>query len=88
MPQKTQDPKYDIKDDRLINSNTGEPIPVNEPVFMFRGKDKNALKALKFYRDLCTDPEHIRAIDRRIAKFERFAEHNQDLMKEPDSHYS
>lgn len=55
---------------------------------MFRGKDKNALKALKFYRDLCTDPEHIRAIDRRIAKFERFAEQNQELMKEPDSHYS
>ena len=35
--------KYRIEGDSLVNKKTGIPIPDEEPVFVFRAKDKRAL---------------------------------------------
>lgn len=82
---KTQDPKYGIRDNKLCVMATGEFIPDNEPVFMFRAKDNNAEAAIAFYRTLCSNKNHRAVIGCRISGFNDFKLDNQNLMKEPDT---
>ncbi len=81
----TQDPKYVIVEGQLANVQTGEYIPSNEPIFIFRAKDIHAVGILKKYEDTCLDQEHRANIMARIAEFEAFAADNNDLMGEPDT---
>lgn len=85
MRTKTQDPKFDIEDGKLINAGSGEEIPEDEPVFILRGKDIHAVKTLQSYLSLCGNPEHKLAIESRIGEFESFAAQNPGRMKEPDT---
>lgn len=82
---KTQDPKYDIQHGRLINAVTGNPIPMDEPVFIIRAKDLRAVPVLYDYLNLCENAEHVRAVAQRIEDFELFAATHQQQMKEPDT---
>lgn len=82
---KTQDPKYDIQHGRLINSATGNPIPMDEPVFIIRAKDIRAVPALHDYLNRCENADHVRAVEQRIEEFEQFAATHQQQMKEPDT---
>ena len=84
----TQDPKYCIRTNngsRLANSVTKEPIPEDEPVFILRGKDFNALHAIIYYQSLCTDESQKNAIDNSIEAFKNFAANNPERMKNPDT---
>lgn len=82
----TQEPKYGIKDNRLYNRSSGEVIPDDEPVFIFRAKDALALEALKRYINLFhPDKEHHKAISERIKDFEKFAGDHPERMKYPDT---
>lgn len=89
MRHKTQDPKYDIEmnggSPQLVNAATGAAIPLDEPIFIFRAKDKRAIDALAAYRNTCEDLEHVRAIEQRIQDFSHFASTHRGVMKEPDT---
>ena len=80
-----QERKYDAVDGRLVNRETGKPIPNDEPVMIFRAKDRKALNALEAYQFACTDETHRQVIQGRIDDFREFQTANPDLVKEPDS---
>lgn len=80
------DPKYRIEGEQILNL-TGVPIPVDEPLVLFRARDRNALAMLRHYRllceeDLCTE-FHMDGIDNRIAAFAEFKQRHPERMKQP-----
>lgn len=79
-----QEPKYTTDGNNLVNRVTGQAIPDDEPVFIFRGKDKRAQDALEHYRSIVSDA-HKKVVDSRIKDFYEFAEKYPERMKEPDS---
>jgi hypothetical protein len=80
-----QEPKYDAIDGKIVNRVSGQAIPDDEPVFVIRARDRHALMALRFYRDLCQDTGHIDFVEKRIVQFSNFKLNHPDRMKEPDS---
>lgn len=82
-----QEPKYTTatKDGRIVTRATGKPIPDDEPVFILRAKDVNALPALRGYVLLLEDDAHITAVHQRIAAFESFAASHPERMEQPDT---
>lgn len=82
-----QEPKYKINEyvGRLQNRSTNNFIPNDEPVFVIRAKDKNAVSVLSYYKALCINQQHIDAIDKRIESFVAWASENPEKMKEPDT---
>ena len=82
-----QDPKYMFHSGCVINRETQDAIPLDEPVFVLRAIDVHALKTLKIYHVLCNDADHQEHIEGRIQDFANFAQINPDRMKEPDSNY-
>lgn len=81
----SQEPKYDVREGRIVNRRTGQPIPDDEPVFVFRAKDRRALTALTAYYAAITNPEHAKAVAVRIESFKAFAAGHPERMREPDS---
>lgn len=82
----SQEPKYDAIAGQLVNRATREPIPNDEPVFVLRAKDVNAVYAIMHYRSLCLgNPDHYAAVDARVGDFLRFKEQHPDRMKKPDT---
>jgi hypothetical protein len=81
----TQDPKYVIINNQLCNSATYEPIPQDEPLMMFRGKDRKALATVYDYAQRVEDPQHQNAVMGRAKAFEDFRLANPNRMKEPDT---
>jgi hypothetical protein len=80
-----QEPKYRFDGGRVINRASGEAIPQDEPVFVFRARDRKALEALNAYFAEIDDADHITAVHERIADFTRFATQHPERMKEPDT---
>lgn len=81
---KYQEGKYDVGTGKVINRATGEPIPDDEPVFIFRAKDLKAVHALIAYR-CAVDSAVIRTfVDKRIQDFHHFEARHPDRCKEPD----
>jgi len=84
--KREQEPKYNASvDGRIVNRASGEAIPDDEPVFIFRARDKHAAAVLIFYRDLCEDANHKAAIQSRWEDFMRFWRESPERMKEPDT---
>lgn len=83
-----QDRKYEFRDGCIMNRASGEVIPIDEPVFVFRARDRIALGVLNFYRSQVPPGEHRQAITKRMDDFEEFAEQNPERMKEPDTDIS
>ena len=85
------DPKYGIMIQSdgpvIVKTATGEPIPPDEPMILFRARDRHAALMLRYYLDLCRQDEctdfHIRGINNRIDAFEQFAEEHGERMKQP-----
>jgi len=71
-----EDRKFEFRDGKFYNRVSGEAIPDNEPVIIFRARDKHALPILLYYRSLISDPHHYQAVTDRINDFEEFARHN------------
>ena len=63
----------------IINRQTSQPIPDDEPVFIIRGQDKHAIATIKFYLGLC-DHAAMAVADEFIA----FQANNPDRVKDPD----
>lgn len=80
------DEKHHIEGEKIIKTSNGQEIPDNEPVILFRGRDKLALPMLEYYRQLCiahdcTDYQ-MDSIRKMIDKFKQFAE-TSPTMKQP-----
>lgn len=78
-----EDRKFKFEDGRFVNRVSGEAIPDDEPVIIFRARDRNALKVLGYYQEICEDAHHKQAIQDRIDEFENYWVNNPDRMKEP-----
>lgn len=80
-----QEPKYEIKGKKLVNRQSGEAIPDDEPVFILRARDVHAVAALMNYAGNVANPAHKEAVKTRAAQFSNWAILHRDRMKEPDS---
>jgi hypothetical protein len=81
-----QEPKYTVRGGRIVNRATGIAIPDDEPLFILRAKDREAVYAIMGYRSRCLgNADHYRAIDGRVEDFLRFKEAHPERMKEPDT---
>lgn len=78
----------------------GAPVPLDEPLFLLRGRDQNAIAALSRYyiacaRDHCCDEIiceqcaesglHLAGIAKVIAAFVLFSQEHPERMKQPGS---
>lgn len=82
----TQEPKYDCTPDgRIVNRSTHHTIPDDEPVIIFRAKDRRAVVAIEAYMNACENTDHRAVVKSRLLGFQGFAANNPDRMKEPDS---
>lgn len=81
----SQEPKYGIRDNRLFNRASGEVIPEDEPVFIFRARDTHAVNILAGYAREVLNAEHASAVWGRVDDFKRFWDANPDRMKQPDT---
>ena len=88
---RTQEPKYRIKistdGDRsqIVNRVSGEAIPRDEPIMIFRARDKNSALMIAYYKKLCKNDEHKRVVNERLHQFVDWAHDNPERMKEPDT---
>lgn len=80
-----QEPKYTVDGRSIINRATGEAIPDDEPVFIMRARDRNALFGMIEYARRCADPDHVAAVDKRISDFAQFAALYPNRIKHPDT---
>lgn len=78
-----EDRKFKFVDGRFVNRVSGEAIPEDEPVILFRARDRKALPRLRDYRDACDDPHQKRAVQDRIDEFEAYQAAHPDRVKEP-----
>lgn len=81
----SQEPKYGIRNGRIVNRRSGVPIPDDEPIFIFRAKDRLAVRTLTAYFSAIEDPEHARAVAGRLEDFKQFAREHPERMKDPDT---
>jgi len=87
-----QEPKYMIVDEHgnelpgalIANRQSGEPIPADEPLMIFRGKDIQAPQAMFLYAETCTNPFHKVIVIARRKQFLAFQANNPERVKEPD----
>lgn len=68
-----QEPKYAVDEKGIYNRQSGEHIPLDEPVFILRARDIHAIKTLGFYSAQVADAHHREVIEKRIDQFESFA---------------
>jgi hypothetical protein len=79
--------QFPEKEPVIVNTVTGEPIPDDEPLMIFRARDRHALPMLRYYaelcaRDICTE-FHMLGIFNRLEAFEKFAKDHPERMKQP-----
>ena len=79
--------KIEVQDGvgRLVNTQTTKPIPDDEPLFILRGQDINALPALMAYMVLCKDLRHREEATKCVVDFRNFRDQKPERMKEPDA---
>lgn len=72
---------------KIVKTKTLEPIPDDEPLMLFRARDRLALDLLKVYRRLCIADNcteyQINGMDARIEAFEKFKREHPERMKQP-----
>ena len=84
--KESQEPKYKVTPEgKIANRKSGEVIPDDEPVMIFRARDKNAAPMIAFYRKLCADQHHAEIVKQRLHDFVDFIHEHPHRMKEPDS---
>jgi len=72
----------------IVSVSKGEPIPEDEPVMLFRARDKHAVTLVRYYYQICSEDncsdEHMQGIQARVEDFEEFCLYHPDRMKQPD----
>lgn len=85
VAERFQDSKFRFENGRVINRWSGEAVPQDEPVMVFRARDCHALGAISAYMDMIHDPHHKEVVYARYKQFEDFAAEHPERMKEPVS---
>lgn len=71
----------------IIKPSNGEILPHDEPLLLFRARDRLALKALEYYREISIadgcNAFHFSKLDADIEAFRRFAVEHPERMKQP-----
>ena len=66
----------------------GTPIPEDEPLILFRGKDKLLPGLLDHYAKLCREagspPQQYQGISQKADEIRRWQSNNQERVKVPD----
>lgn len=78
-----QDRKFAFRNGQFVNRVSGEPIPHDEPIIIFRARDHHSIHVLREYLTMATDEHHRQAIRDRMAEFAAYAEAHPERMKEP-----
>lgn len=78
-----EDRKFKFENGQFVNRVSGEAIPDDEPVIIFRARDRHALTLLRHYASLAGDEHHQRAIFDRIEEFTAYQEAHPERVKEP-----
>ena len=82
-----QEPKYGVNEQgRLINRETCNVIPDDEPVFILRGRDIHAVQVMTDYLNMLSVPGHKNVVRQRIADFQKFRHENPGRMREPGAY--
>lgn len=81
----TQEPKYTVDGDSIVNRASCQSIPADEPVFIMRARDKFAAGAIYNYALDCPPGPHREAVLKRFDDFSSFAKQHPARMKTPDT---
>lgn len=83
---KEQESKYEAdQNGDIFNRVSGNYIPSDEPIMIFRARDKHAAAMIAYYKKLCADTAHKEAVNVRLRQFVGFAYDHPERMKEPDT---
>jgi hypothetical protein len=81
------DGKFSTDGTRIFNTVSGADIPEDEPLFLLRARDVNAVAAMTAYLAHCREsqckPDHIAGIQHAIVRFINFQVLNPSLVKQP-----
>ena len=80
-----QEPKYTTDGRHIINRATGEPIPSDEPIFIFRARDTYAGGLIGLYLRMLVRGVHSAAVFERCRQFAEFRARHPARMKYPDT---
>jgi hypothetical protein len=69
--KQSQNSKYTVQGGKIINRQTRQAIPDNEPVFILRARDENARRVLSYYME-CLG-KSLPGLDKQYADFTKFA---------------
>lgn len=75
--------KYEIRDNQLVKRGSGVPVPDDEPLFIFRAKDRKALVALVAYGIVLDNLAQKAAAMKTVNDFRAFQEKYPERMAEP-----
>lgn len=71
----------------IVKTTNGQPIPDEEPMIIFRGRDYLSIPLLMRYRELCiqdrTTEYQLQSLDSMIKEFRDFATKYPERMKQP-----
>jgi len=81
------DAKYHVENETILKTLTGEPVPDDEPLILFRARDRLALPMLRIYRvlsemDGCSR-YHMQGLSVVINAFRDFKIKHPERMKQP-----
>ena len=80
------DGKFSTNGTRIFNTVSGQEIPEDEPLFLLRARDWNAMDALQAYQESCSrdcNDLHQAGIRQVIEKFKNFRLAHPGRMKQP-----
>ena len=75
--------KYTIKDNKLVKKSNLVPVSEDEPLFIFRAKDRKALAALVAYNGILDNLDQKAEVTKSVNDFRRFQEEHPEKMAEP-----
>jgi hypothetical protein len=73
----------------LVKTSNNQRVPEDEPIFILRGRDNQAVQTLKLYHSFFTamngDPDRLKAIEAVVEAFMKFKLEHPERMKQPGS---
>jgi hypothetical protein len=75
--------RFDAITGRFVNRVSGEEIPDDEPVIIFRARDVHALGTLRWYLSRVKDPHHKLAVQEALRAFIAYQTATPWALKEP-----
>ena len=71
----------------IVKTSNGQIIPEDEPLMLFRGRDRLAVPMSENYKQLCVEDgcveQHIQSAQVCVDLFKKFAQEHPERMKQP-----